>query len=181
LKRCLLVLALAGCGTPHDRSDWEREHASQLAPAPGAAVKPPAYPREGDLIEFYVAATSGFRFFVDPASLSVTEGGEVRYTLVARSSAGARNITYEGMRCNSGEVRLYAVGHDGTWGGRAGDWRPIQPKSVQRWHNALFREYFCPQREPILNAQEGIAALRSGGHSAARGFSDDQPRGGTGR
>jgi hypothetical protein len=178
--RYLLLLALAGCGTPTDRSDWERQHAAQLPPSAPGPVRPPRYPREQDLIEFFVAATSGFRFFVDAASISVSDAGEVRYTLVARSSAGAQNITYEGMRCNSAEVRLYAVGHDGTWGGRAGEWRPIQPKSVQRWHNALYREYFCPQREAILNGREGAAALRAGGHSAARGFSDDIPRG-TGR
>lgn len=183
MKRALVMLALAGCGTASDRSDWERKHEAQLASpaAAAAAVAPPALPRERDLIEFYVAATSGFRFFIDAASISVAEGGEVRYTLVARSSAGAQNITYEGMRCNSGEVRLYAIGRDDAWGGRAGEWRPIEPRSVQRWHNALYREYFCPQREPIASAQEGVAALRSGGHSAARGFSDDIPRGGTGR
>ena len=182
MKRCLLVLALAGCGTAGDKSDWERKHEAQLStPAAAASLALPAYPRERDLIEFFVAATSDFRFFIDPPSISVTEGSEVRYTLVARSSAGAQNVTYEGMRCNSGEVRLYAVGRDGGWGGRQGEWRPIEPRSVQRWHNALYREYFCPQREPIASAQEGVQALRSGGHTAARGFSDDIPRGGTGR
>ena len=173
------MLALAGCGTASDRSDWERRHEAQLpSPAAASLPAPPALPRERDLIEFFVAATSEFRFFVDPASISVTEGGEVRYTLVARSSTGAQNVTYEGMRCNSGEVRLYAIGSDGAWGGRAGEWRPIEPRSVQRWHNALYREYFCPQREPIASAKEGVQALRSGGHTAARGFSDDMPRGG---
>ena len=181
MKRCLLILALAGCAAS-DKSEWERQHEAQLpAAAAVAGVAPPAYPRERDLIEFYVAATNDFRFFIDSASISVLDKGEVRFTLVARSSAGAQNVTYEGMRCNSGEVRLYAIGQDGAWGGRASEWRPIQPRSVQRWHNALFREYFCPQREPIASAQEGVQALRSGGHTAARGFSDDIPRGGTGR
>jgi hypothetical protein len=174
--RYFLLAALAGCAAA-EKSDWERQHEGQLAaPAAAATAVPPALPRERDLIEFFVAATSDFRFFVDPASISVTEGGEVRYTLVARSSAGAQNVTYEGMRCNSGEVRLYAIGRDGGWGGRAGDWRPIQPRSVQRWHNALYREYFCPQREPIATAQEGVAALRRGGHALSQGFSGDSQR-----
>lgn len=168
---------LAGC-TAAEKSDWERQHAAQLetAPAPAAAVRPPAYPRESELVEFYVAASNDFRFFVDAASVSVHPGGEVRYTLVARSSAGAQNVTYEGIRCHSGEWRLYAIGRDGGWGGRAGDWRPIQPRSVQRWHNALAREYFCPQREPIASAQEGVSALRRGGNPLSQGFSGDSQR-----
>lgn len=36
------------------------------------------------------------------------------------------------------------------------------PRSVQRWHNELYREYFCPQREPIASAAEGLQALRTG-------------------
>jgi hypothetical protein len=173
--RYLVLVVLAGCATA-DRSDWERQHEAQLAPGPAAAVNPPGYPRERDLIEFFVAASNDFRFFVDPASLSVHDGGEIRYTLVARSSAGAQNVTYEGMRCHSGEWRLYAIGRDGAWGGRAGEWKPIQPRSVQRWHNALFREYFCPQREPIASAQEGVTALRRGGHALSQGFSGDSQR-----
>jgi hypothetical protein len=174
--RYFLLAALAGCAAA-EKSDWERKHEAQLAsPAAAAPAVPPALPRERDLIEFFVAATSEFRFFVDPASVSVHKDGEVRYTLVARSSAGARNVTYEGMRCHSVEWRLYAIGRDGGWGGRAGEWRPIEPRSVQRWHNALFREYFCPQREPIASAAEGVEALRLGGHPLAKGLSGDAQR-----
>lgn len=175
--RYLLLIALAGCAAA-EKSDWERRHEAQLAPASAATAefKAPAYPRDRDLIEFYVAATNDFRFFIDPASVSVHDGGEVRYTLVARSSAGAQNVSYEGIRCHSAEWRLYAIGRDGGWGGRAGDWRPIQPRSVQRWHNALLREYFCPQREPIASAQEGVAALRRGGHALSQGLSGDSQR-----
>jgi len=177
LRRPLLVLALAGCAAG-DKSEWERQHEAQLpvAATAVAAVTPPAFPRERDLVEFYVAATNDFRFFVDAASVGVVDKGEVRYTLVARSSAGAQNITYEGMRCNSGEVRLYAVGRDGAWAGRAGEWRAIQPRSVQRWHNALFREYFCPQREAVASAHEAVTALRRGGHPLSQGFSGDSQR-----
>jgi hypothetical protein len=162
LKRAwCLAAALAACAGPVDeRSDWERKHAQKLAPVETVAL--PAYPRKDQLIEFFVAATSEFRFYVDPASLNVTKD-IVQYSLVARSSAGAENVTFEGMRCATGEVRIYAVGRDGGWVGRPGDWRPIQPRSVGRWHNALYREYFCPAAQPIASREEAIAALRSGG------------------
>jgi hypothetical protein len=110
--------------------------------------------------------------------VSVDKDGVVAYTLVARSSAGAENVSYEGMRCASAEVRVYALGRDGAWMRSAGDWRPIAPRTVQRWHNALHREYFCPQGEAIASGEEGIDALRRGGHPFVRGLTDDIPRGG---
>ena len=72
--------------------------------------------------------------------------------------------TYPSKACATREVRIYALGRDGAWVGRETDWRAIQPRSVQRWHNELYREYFCPQREPIASAAEGVQALRAGGN-----------------
>jgi hypothetical protein len=166
---CILI---AGCGHG-ETSDWERKHEERLAAPAEEALALPAYPKTGELIEFFVAATSEFRFFIDPASLSVGSDGVVRYVLVARSPAGVDNVSFEGMRCTSAEVRTYALGRDGAWTGKPGAWRTIEPRSVQRWHNALQREYFCPQKAPIGSAREGIDALRRGGHPFARGFSGD--------
>ncbi len=115
-----------------------------------------------------MSAASDFRFFVDRASLSVGKDGVVRYTLVARSPLGAENVSFEGIRCREGTYRVYAFGRsDGRWTERATGWRRIEPKSVQRWHSALWREFFCPQRVPINDAAEGLEALRLGGHPHA--------------
>jgi hypothetical protein len=158
------LIVAAGCGHG-PKSDWERKHEGRLLPAGEAAPLPP-YPQRAELVEFFVAATSAFRFFIDAASLSVGPDGVVRYVLVARSPAGVENVSFEGMRCASGEVRIYAVGRDGAWAGKPGEWRAIEPRSVQRWHNALYHEYFCPQKQPIGSAREGVDALRRGGHPA---------------
>jgi hypothetical protein len=166
---CLGIL-IAGCGHG-EKSDWERRHEERLSAEEALAL--PAYPKTGELIEFFVAATSDFRFFIDAASLSVGSDGVVRYVLVARSPAGVDNVSFEGMRCTSAEVRTYALGRDGAWAGKPGAWRAIEPRSVQRWHNALYREYFCPQKAPIASAREGVDALRRGGHPFSRGFSGD--------
>jgi len=105
---------------------------------------------------------------VDGASLSVGKDGVVRYTLVARSPLGAESVSFEGMRCDPREVRSYAFGRaDRSWSRRDTPWRPIAQRSVQRWHNALATEYFCPGETLILNAAEGVEALRRGGHPRA--------------
>jgi hypothetical protein len=167
---------VAACGSTGGKSDWEREHERELPP-PEQSVALPPYPEEKRLIEFFVAATSEFRFFVDAASISVSNSDRVvRYTLVARSSAGADNVSFEALRCPTGEVRIYAFGRDGAWVPTTGKWRAIEPRSVQRWHNALYRQYFCPMKEPIVNPQEGVYSLRRGGHP----LYEETPRGGSG-
>jgi hypothetical protein len=128
----------------------------------------PEYPREERLVPFFVSSASSFKFFIDAPSLSTGTDGVVRYALVVRSAAGAESITYEGMRCATGEVRIYATGVGGKWSSAAGAWRRIEPRSVQRWHNALYQEYFCPLGEPIRSAREGVNALRGGDHPSRR-------------
>jgi hypothetical protein len=130
-------------------------------PQPEERATPPQ--QRGELIEFSVAGTREFRFFVDAASLSVGSDGIVRYVLVARSAAGAENVSFEGMRCATREVRIYALGRDGAWVGRETDWRPIQPRGAHAWHEELYREFFCPYREPIGSAAKAVQALRTGG------------------
>jgi hypothetical protein len=152
-------LALAGCGAAPEKSDWERAHESQLVPAETPLVYPP-YPREADLIPFEAGAPREVRFFIDGRSIEVGADSVVRYTLVARSAAGAQNVTYEGIRCSTGEVRIFAVGGGHDWVPAKGGWRPIRPGGAQRWHYELQRDYFCPLRQRVATPQEAIDSLR---------------------
>lgn len=144
-------------------SDWERQQQERQWRERDAPL--PAYPRQENLLPFFVSAASSFRFFVDSASLAVGEDGVVRYTLVARSAQGAESVSYEGIRCSTAEYRIYATGlREGGWSPGKTPWRAIVPRNVQRWHNALHQEYFCPSGEPIHSAAEGVQALRRGDH-----------------
>ena len=169
LLACLVALLGAACSgdRSHLTSDWERENAARLAKEGEEALPPeqlPAFPRQEGVIKFFVSSASDFTFFVDRASVSVKDK-IVRYTLVARSSNGVDNITYEGISCVGGEYRVYAFGRaDGTWQSRPGLWKEISPRSVQRWHNALQKEFFCPNKIAVSDAAEAIRALELGGH-----------------
>jgi hypothetical protein len=147
------------------KSDFEREQ--EKRDFKDADFELPALPG-GGLIEFFVSSASSFKFYVDPKSLSIGPDGVVRYTLVARSPSGAENISFEGIRCGGqGLVRVYAFAYGGKWSRNSGaEWRPIEPKSVQRWHNVLRGNYFCPERYSIQTVAEGLDALRRGGHPA---------------
>jgi hypothetical protein len=163
----LLFLAMAGKSyadvvfrdfSDPDAPQWKEEE-----------VVLPAFPQEGDLREFYVSELTAHRFFVDASTLSVGQDGVVRYALVVRTRGGATNISFEGIRCESREFRIYASGQrGGTWTkARQSQWRPIENKPVNRHHAALSRDLFCPGGVPLRSPAEGREALRLGKHPDA--------------
>ena len=173
----VLGLLVAACGPRKvAQSEWERSNESRLSREQAEAevvTQFPAYPRKANLLEFRVGGTGEFAFFIDKGSLSVGSDGIVRYVMVARSSDGVDNVSYEGLRCESAEVRRYAAGQpDATWRVSPGLWQPI----ARRWHLVLHREYFCPQNVALHSAAEGVRALQAGGHPFSRGFSADPNR-----
>jgi hypothetical protein len=99
----------------------------------------------------------------------VGKDGVVRYVLVVQTSGGATNISFEGIRCDAREFRLYASGHrEGRWTkARLSEWRPIENKPVNRHHAALSRDLFCPNGVAIYTPDEGRDALRRGKHPQA--------------
>jgi len=139
----------------YDEKGWE-EIETQL----------PAFPQAENLIPFFVSAATDNKFMVDANSISVAADGVVRYTLLIVSSSGAQNVSYEGVRCASGERRLYAFGRsDKTWSkARANQWLRIQDSTLNRHHAALYAEYFCPNGAIVRDPDEARMALRSGGH-----------------
>lgn len=130
----------------------------------------PAPPTEASLQPFYVSAASENRFFIDVSTLSVGGDGVVRYTIVIVSPEGGRNVSFEGMRCETKERRIYASGRaDGSWSeSRVKEWRRIQDAYGNRHHAALFLEYFCPGGVIVRDTAEAREALRLGGHPETR-------------
>lgn len=167
--RCWLLLLLAMAGNAYadivfrdlsdpDAPQWKEEE-----------VVLPSFPQDENLREFYVSELTAHRFFIDASTLSVGQDGVVRYALVVRTRAGATNISFEGIRCESRELRVYASGHrDGRWTmARLSRWRPIENKPMNRHHAALSRDLFCPGGTPIRSPAEGREALRLGKHPDA--------------
>jgi len=129
----------------------------------------PVFPRSENLLPIYVSEMSAHRFMVDGASLQVGKDRVVRYVLVVQTSGGATNISFEGIRCETREYRIYASGRsDGQWArARLSKWSPIENKPVNRHHAALSRDLFCPNGVAIDSVEEGRDALRRGKHPQA--------------
>lgn len=121
----------------------------------------PAFPKEEDLLPFYVSPIQTQKFFIDPKSLAVGED-EVRYTLVGISSGGAKNITYEGLKCDGGFYRRYAIGHyNGTWAtSRRSEWRDIHFQDANRPQASLALDYFCEGKTIAGNPEKMLFRIK---------------------
>lgn len=157
LMLCIPLMAQAEWGD----FDYEFE---QDKPWVEIAAQLPAYPKPENLLPFSVSSATGNRFFVDAASISVGEDKVVRYTVVIDAAGGARNVSFEGLRCESGERRLYAYGHsDGTWSrarARNAGWETIKFRSLLSYQKALFEDHFCPDGIRVKDGAEAVRNLK---------------------
>lgn len=133
-------------------------------------VQFPAAPVPERLLPLYVSAATANKFYIDGSSLSVGADQVVRYVLVVETPGGVRNVTFEGMRCESRSRRIYGSGRsDGSWSkARNSDWVRILDAYANRQHAALFLEYFCPFGNSVRTAAEARDALVRGGHPDVR-------------
>jgi hypothetical protein len=88
---------------------------------------------------------SSLRFGVDPASISLGQDGIVRYVVVATSDTGTVNALYEGIRCGTGEFKVYARHNPGSGWTVAKDtpWRSLHEPPVSRHSLAIARTGAC--------------------------------------
>jgi hypothetical protein len=107
----------------------------------------PPYPRPENFIPIPLGARSSNQFFVDYTSVSAGKDGVVRYSVVVKSPSGAETVSFEGMRCTTGERKLYAFGHSargGEWSrNRYAKWEPIQGSGLNDFRRELFYHFFC--------------------------------------
>lgn len=151
--------ALAGWG------DFEREFEADK-PWVELQAQLPAAPKPETLQLIDMGPVSPHRHLLDTASLSVGEDGVVRYAMVVRTAGGAENISFEGMRCATGERKLYAFGRaDGQWArNRYARWEPIPARQEGHYLRELFFHYFCAGGEGAPTLGRIRQLLREGGY-----------------
>ncbi|HVE54992.1 MAG TPA: CNP1-like family protein [Ramlibacter sp.] len=139
MLRRILALAIAGAAATASAQfstpdpDWKE-----------AEAPPPPALRTRGLIPLEIPGSS-LRFGVDPASIVVGSDGVVRYVVVATGPGGAVNGIYEGIRCSSAEVRVYARHNpDSGWvQAKTGDWQPLHGGTNFRYSLYLARNGVC--------------------------------------
>ncbi|MCB1740272.1 MAG: hypothetical protein KDK91_07880 [Gammaproteobacteria bacterium] len=109
-------------------------------------VSIPEPPRSANLARFDEDAVHpDYRYYLDTASLSSGEDGVIRYTVVVESGEGVRNVFYEGLRCRTNEVRLYAyAGADGRFREpRRSDWQAVMREGIKAYQLWLAEQVLC--------------------------------------
>lgn len=160
-----LLIGLSALATPAsaqyadaDRVDWKED------PVP----PPPAF-KTNRLIDIEMPRGASVRMGIDPETITINrQTGIVRYVVVARGTS-AVNAFYEGIRCATGEYRVYARQVQG------GEWSPADNeswKSMRGQSNVmvqhpdrLARGGLCMGTGTPQSAIDAVRELRSGNRS----------------
>lgn len=106
---------------------------------------------------------SALHFGVDPVSVSLGSDRIVRYVVVAASETGAVNALYEGIRCDTAEVKVYARYNTGSGWTVAKDspWRPLQDPQASSHSLVIARTGACVGQAPNRSATQIVRDLRA--------------------
>lgn len=176
--RALPLLLLLGWGLGPTALAQENLFVNDAEPATPSSVRDaepwkeeqftlPAWPREQDLIPVRLdSPDASFDYSIDARSLRTGGDGVVRYTLVAESASGTRNLSFEGLRCTPhGAYRIYAYGQQGRFepAGLGAQWMPIDRGGADPVREELWRHYLCvPRKFAARPTKAQVRLLRNG-------------------
>ncbi|KQP17818.1 CNP1-like family protein [Pseudorhodoferax sp. Leaf267] len=143
-------MALAQTILP-DQPDWAE-----------ADVPPPPTFQTDKLISVDVDKRGSLQYGVDPATMSIGKDGVVRYVIVARSPSGAMTAMYEGLRCGTGEHKVYARYNDARWAPVASpQWQSLFDSTRVRYPLALARQGGCDSKAPPTSVSDMVRKLKN--------------------
>ncbi|HET7651159.1 MAG TPA: CNP1-like family protein [Gammaproteobacteria bacterium] len=150
---CGLALYDMGRTQADEGSDSEQQHEEK--------VTLPPYPQRNDLIPFAApSATTDFHFYIDGKSISIGRNKIIRFALDIVSDSGASNVSYEGIGCDTKNVKFYAFGDSGKWAPvRKPAWQRVHSYQKNRPEAALY-DIWCNYGMPPRNAQEALQKIR---------------------
>lgn len=153
-------MLLAGCslGAHAQLRDADPE------PWKEAVAPPPASFSTDQLQTFDVTQGTSLTYGIDPNTLSVDADRVVRYVLVAKSSSGALNVLYQGIRCETAEVKTYGRWDNQTrWNTSTKDtWQELSFRGPSRPAMMLARSGVCDGRTINGTPQKILHTLKNG-------------------
>ena len=161
LMALICALLLLACAKPPFKDEFESDK-----PWVEQMTHLPAYPELKNLLAFDAGAVTSNQYLVDTTSIRIGQDEVIRFTLVVKSSAGAMNVSYEGIRCATNERKLYALGrNDRTWAKpRVSEWEKLGLIRQFYAQRELSKNFFCPQQQIVSTSEEAIQALKAGRH-----------------
>ncbi len=154
-----LISLKAWAQSPALDPDWQE---SQVATPPTFQVK--------GLLLLDMPRYVSIKIGVDPTTVSIGPDGVVRYVAVAANSSGTVNAMYEGIRCATGEVKVYArYGMSGQWTMLEDpQWTPLNDNQPSRHALAFARQGACDGRAATATTVDQIIRLLKNPGTAGR-------------
>ena len=162
---------VAACGSgpkDTDNPDWAQ---AGMPPPPKVTsqpdewnesdVPPPPTFDEKRLLAIEMPPYLSLQYGIDPATITVTRDGVVRYVVVASNKAGgATNAFYEGVRCSSEEVKQYARFNQGAWHNVSNpEWKRINVRN-SRYAKELAEQALCRGHAPRTSVGEMVRQIK---------------------
>ena len=158
--RLALALVLATLGATS--AIGQNNNFEEPPPWQEKAQTPPATFELDPLIPVDNPTRSSLSYGVAPQTIVVGEDKVVRYVVIAKSPRGAMNVLFEGVRCDTREVKTYA-----SWRQDSG-WRELPQAQWQalrsansRYAQTLANDAFCETRLVYGNAAQIVERLRA--------------------
>lgn len=164
LLASLLTCTLATAGSNESRLPTLAQDPDEAPWQEGEVPPAPAF-NPSKLVPFEASRSSELSHGIDPSTISVGADSVVRYVRVATSRQGTLNAVYEGVRCNSAEVRSYAYWTPGSqqWQNTPqSPWRPLDFGAATQPARMLAYNALCDGPSPNGNPDKMVRDLRYG-------------------
>ncbi len=121
----------------------------------------PPYPKDQDLIAVPLPVTDTLKIYIDRASLSRGADRVARFSLVVESPSGARNVFFDGLRCETREYKTYAIGIPERvfTPVKEATWRRIPQPAMNAFRYHLYRHYICDAHASARSPKELVRVL----------------------
>jgi hypothetical protein len=118
---------------------------------------PPAF-STSQLLPIEMPSYVSLKFGVDPATLTISPDGIVRYVMVTTNASGSVNAIFEGIRCATGEVKTYARSNAvGVWTNvKEPQWRNLTDNMPSKHALAFARQGACDGRSTSASSTADI-------------------------
>ena len=160
-----LTVFLAACGSlAKTKNVEEADFDEDNKAAKEVEVQLPPYPQAANLVLVDAGSATAHKFYIDTSSIAIGEDGIVRYTMVTKAEGGATNVSYEGIRCDTREHKVYAFGGRNSSWVRARDprWQRIVLKDLKPYPFVLYREFLCASGTRAVPVRQAVDALKRG-------------------
>lgn len=109
----------------------------------------PPLPQAEDLLKVEFESASSNEAFIDQKTLELGQDGITRVSLVSRHRSGTETVTREGIRCTTGEYRIYAIKDADEWMvPKSSVWRPIPLGRYKTLRGELYSHVLCKDGFP---------------------------------